>query len=416
MPDHPLLAGLDADHLRDWRGEATLLPPRLQYTLRPRYGPTVQWCGIDVPRPWRCGCRGNVASVLIEKPARGDFLPILDGGYDLQYSPLLEYREGKGMVLFCQVDVTGRTESEPAADALTRNLLGYVSAWKPQPNRKALYVGDAAGKAHLEAAGLSLGAYAKEELTADRLLIVGPGGGKVLAGDAAALGKWLKDGGHVLALGLDEADATAFLPSPIEMKKREHIAAYFAAPGAASPLAGVGPADVFNRDPRELSLVVGGADGDRRRRAGDGRPGRRRLLSARSVAVRPDKADEPQADIPVFFAPGDAPGGEPGGGRGRADSAPLSRSRAGVEGRKTLAARPLSRRAGGMGRSVSLFPVVIGRNVHSPPPVRGGESAQSLYRKPLAPRGRGVGGEGESPGKPRPPHPQPLSPEGRGEP
>ena len=66
--------------------------PRLQYTLRPRYGPTVRWCGIDVPRAWRCGCRGNVASVLIEKPARGDFLPILDGGYGLQYSPLLVYR------------------------------------------------------------------------------------------------------------------------------------------------------------------------------------------------------------------------------------------------------------------------------------------------------------------------------------
>ncbi len=200
-----------------------------------------------------------MASVLIEKPARGDFLPILDGGYDLQYSPLLEYREGKGMVLFCQVDVTGRTESEPAADVLTRNLLSYVSAWKPHPNRRALYVGDDAGKAHLEAAGLSLGAYAKEELTADRLLIVGPGGGKVLAGDAPALGKWIKAGGRVLAIGLDEADATAFLPSPIEMKKREHIAASFAAPGAASPLAGVGPADVFNRDPRQLPLVVGGA-------------------------------------------------------------------------------------------------------------------------------------------------------------
>src|SRR5262249_50251075 len=69
VPDHPLLAGLCVDHLRDWRGEATLLSPRLQYTLRPRYGPTVQWCGIDVPRVWRCGCRGNVASVLIEKPA-----------------------------------------------------------------------------------------------------------------------------------------------------------------------------------------------------------------------------------------------------------------------------------------------------------------------------------------------------------
>jgi hypothetical protein len=258
VPDSPLLAGLDADDLRDWRGEATLLPPRLEYTSRPRYGPTVQWCGIDTTRAWRCGSRGNVASVLIEKPSRGDFLPILDGGYDLQYSPLLEYREGKGMVLFCQMDVTGRTEDEPAADALNRNLLRYVSAWKPSPRRKALYVGDSAGKAHLEAAGLSAGAYAQDQLAADGVLIVGPGGGKKLEGDAAAIGKWLKDGGRVLALGLDEADA-AFLPFPIKMKKEEYIAAYFEAPGAASPLAGVGSADVLNRDPRDLPLVSGGA-------------------------------------------------------------------------------------------------------------------------------------------------------------
>jgi len=70
VPHHPLLAGLDTDALRDWRGEATLRPPRLKYEMRPRYGPTVKWCGIDVPRIWRCGCRGSVASALIEKPAR----------------------------------------------------------------------------------------------------------------------------------------------------------------------------------------------------------------------------------------------------------------------------------------------------------------------------------------------------------
>ena len=36
VPDHPVLAGLDAEHLRDWRGEATILPPRLDVrTERP---------------------------------------------------------------------------------------------------------------------------------------------------------------------------------------------------------------------------------------------------------------------------------------------------------------------------------------------------------------------------------------------
>jgi beta-galactosidase len=96
IADHPLLAGLSEEHLKNWRGEATILPPQLKYEIRPRYGPTVQWCGIPVPRIWRCGNRGNVASALIEKPARGDFLPILEGGFGLQYATLMEYREGKG--------------------------------------------------------------------------------------------------------------------------------------------------------------------------------------------------------------------------------------------------------------------------------------------------------------------------------
>jgi len=260
VPDHPLLAGLEADHLRDWRGEATLLPPRLQYKLRPQHGPSVQWCGIDVSRAWRCGCRGNVASVLIEKPARGDFLPIVDGGYSLQYSPLLEYREGKGMVLFCQMDVTGRTESDPAARILAANILRHVSAWKPAPRRKALYAGDLAGKRHLEATGLAIDAFTKKALTADRVLIVGSGGGRKLADDAAAIAKWLDAGGHVLALGLDGADAEALLPAKIKMRRAEHIAAYFEAHGITSPFAGIGPADVHNRDPRELPLVSAGAN------------------------------------------------------------------------------------------------------------------------------------------------------------
>jgi hypothetical protein len=260
VSDHPFLEGIKPDYLRDWRGEATLLPPRLKYTLRPRYGPTVKWCGIEVPRAWRAGCRGSVASVLIEKPTRGDFLPVIDGGYSLQYTPLLEYREGEGMVLFCQMDVIGRTEREPAAEALLRNILLSVSRWKPTPRRKALYVGDPLGKKHLESAGLSLTDYTKNALTADRVLIVGPGGGKELAGDAAALGAWLKDGGHLLAIGLDGAETELFLPSKVETKKGEHIASYFNPPGAKSLLAGIGPADVHNRDPRELPLVTAGAE------------------------------------------------------------------------------------------------------------------------------------------------------------
>ncbi len=257
--DHPILSALGAFNLRDWRGAATISSPRLDYELRPRYGPTVRWCDIPVPRVWRCGNQGNVASVLIEKPACGSFLPISDGGFSLQYSPLLEYREGRGLIVFCQLDVTGRTENDPAAKLLARNLLSYVTNCAPRVERSIAYAGDAAGLRHLESAGFLVSPFQESKLSAGHLLVAGPGAGKTLAASAAKIAQWLQDGGYLLAIGLDDADANAFMPFRVTTKTAEHISAHFDSPGRESLLAGVGPADVHNRDPRNLPLLQTGA-------------------------------------------------------------------------------------------------------------------------------------------------------------
>ena len=259
VPDHPLLTGIHPENLHDWRGSATLLPPRLKYEMRARYGPTVEWAGIPVTRVWRCGNRGNVASVLIEKPARGDFLPIVDGGFSLQYSPLLEYREGKGMVLLCQLDVTGRTESDPTAETITRNILRYAADWKPTPRRTAVYAGEPAGGTFLAFLGVPVRPCDGTHLSNDEVLVLGPGGGRTFAQDAAALAGFLKTGGNLLGIGLDQEDIAALLPGQVTARKEEHISAFFEPPGVGSLLAGIGPADVHNRDPRELTLVTSGA-------------------------------------------------------------------------------------------------------------------------------------------------------------
>ncbi len=260
VPDHPLLTGIADEHLRNWRGDSTILPPRLKYELSQQFGsPTVQWCGIPVTRLWRCGNRGNVASALIEKPACGDFLPILDGGYALQYTSLMEYREGKGMVLFCQTDVSGRTESDPAAQALARNIIRYVSGWKPAARRGVIYAGDPAGSAYLQSAGVAVAGYEAGRLSPDQVLVVGPGGGQQLAASAAAIAGFIGAGGRVLAIGLNEDEANAFLPVKVKMNVAEHIAAYFDPQSAGSALAGVSPAEVHNRDPRKVPLVTEGA-------------------------------------------------------------------------------------------------------------------------------------------------------------
>jgi len=256
VPDHPLLAGLGEEHLRDWRGAATTLPPRLAYEHAHEFNdvPAVKWCGITMPRLWRCGNRGNVASALIEKPACGDFLPVLDCGYSLQYSPLLEYREGKGLLLFCQMDVSGRTETDPAAGTLARNILHYATVWQASSSRSVVYAGDPAGLRYLQSAGVAAVTYAGE-LAADQVLVAGPGAGPALT----TASDWVRNGGHVLAIGCGPEDANAFLPSPVTMEKKEHIAAYFDSFGMTSPFAGISPAEVHNRDPRTLPLVTAGA-------------------------------------------------------------------------------------------------------------------------------------------------------------
>ncbi len=207
VPDHPILTGLGDEHLRNWRGASTTLAPRLNYVLSPQFSgsPTVEWAGLPVTRVWRRGNRGTVASALIEKPACGDFLSILDGGYALQYTSLVEHRAGKGMVLFCQTDVTGRTENDPAAETLARNILQYASTSKLALMRTVVYAGDAIGKEYLASAGIRSADYSGERLSVGQVLVVGPGGGKMLAAQRADVALWIKAGGRVLALGLDDA-------------------------------------------------------------------------------------------------------------------------------------------------------------------------------------------------------------------
>jgi hypothetical protein len=152
------------------------------------------------------------------------------------------------------MDVSGRSESDPAAERLARNIVDYVASWKPTPRRSAVYVGEEAGKKHLD-----IDSYTGGDLSADQVLVVGQGGGEKLSGNKSKIEQFLKAGGNLLAIGLDEREANSFLPFKVSMKKAEHIAASFGPFAGDSLLAGVSPADVHNRDPRELPLIKDGA-------------------------------------------------------------------------------------------------------------------------------------------------------------
>jgi hypothetical protein len=162
------------------------------------------------------------------------------------------------MIVFCQLDVTGRTESDPSAEALVENLLRYVEAWTPVPLTKAVYAGDTAARSHFAAAGINLDAYQGGQLSINQVLVLGPGAGRELSASKGIINAWLNQGGHLVAIGIDQSDADALLPFKIGMRSQEHISSFFEPNALGSAFTGIGPADVLDRDPKQLPLLMSG--------------------------------------------------------------------------------------------------------------------------------------------------------------
>ncbi len=249
VPSHPVLSGLSEANLRDWRGAATLVPPHLDTDPIEERNPTWSWCGLRNTRVWRCGNRGCVASVLIEKPPCGNWLPIVDGGFDLQYAPLLEVAEGNGRIVFCQLDVTGRSTTDPAADRLCRNLLAYLDKAEPAAHHPVAYAGDGRGAGLLASLGVRV--VSRDPAPGD-LVVVGPGAPdqqlKSLA-DAA------RDGQTVLGLGLSGAELGVLLASPPETRSGPALSALLPVPAPAE-FAGLSSADLHWRTKPEMTAFT----------------------------------------------------------------------------------------------------------------------------------------------------------------
>ena len=187
---HPILDGLDERDLRDWRGAGTLVPP----IEAPEPGDGVMH---DKPRwPYRWGNRGSVASGLLEKPHRSAWTPILEGEFDLAYSPLLELRHGRGLALQTQLDLEDRPE-EPMAALLTRRVLRHAAQWRAPEERAdgVVYMGGERGGELLRGLGLEFADNAS----------IGPETGLVIVGPEqpvrdASLRGFVERGGRVLFL------------------------------------------------------------------------------------------------------------------------------------------------------------------------------------------------------------------------
>ena len=191
---HASLSGLAPEDLCNWRGEGTHLP-------QTSAGMT-QWPHPHAPH-W--GNYGSVASVVIETPHCGSFTPILECEFDLAYSPLLEWRQGRGGVVFCQLDLTGRVGLDPAATHFARNLVaGLDEPFGRTQNRTVVYAGSEEGwrlVASLGMATVRVAAGDTAELSPDGdVLVVAPEKGGDRAGHESLARDFAQRGGDVLLL------------------------------------------------------------------------------------------------------------------------------------------------------------------------------------------------------------------------
>ncbi len=233
---------------RDWRGEGTLVPPYLPIDGRETDNPRWTWCGFRNTRVWRCRNRGTVASVLIEKPPVGRWRAMATGGFDLQYAPLLAARVGLGRVVFCQLDVTARTEPDPDADRAVRRLLR--DACRPgRTGRSVVYHGDDRGAALLTQLGVphARAATPATEGGRDPLLVLGPG-----AKDIGAV--VARHRGYALALGLGPEELKALGLGRRSRKLYQSPVP----PGCAFVRNVLGPAEMTWRTLLEIATPTGG--------------------------------------------------------------------------------------------------------------------------------------------------------------
>ncbi len=249
---HPVVHEVTDAVLHDWRGDSTLVAPYRDRPDLPMDQPHIMWLGFKNDHVWRAGNRGSVTSVVIEKPPVGNFTPLLDCGFDLQYTPLLEYTptQGNGRVIFCQLDVTGRSENDPAADNLTINIIQYLAQAHPQPAKTVLYDGDDKGAKLLAALGVKHAIFQGQPLDANSVLIVGPGSKHL-----AIVADQIQEGATLLGLGLTQQQLNALVPGLATLKEQQTLPAPLGAQDDPT-LRGISNAEVFWRDFPTLNAIT----------------------------------------------------------------------------------------------------------------------------------------------------------------
>ncbi|WP_043585783.1 hypothetical protein [Geminisphaera colitermitum] len=223
----PLFNGLEAADLINWRGSPDLLPEGEQVV------------SSDAPHAPKWTNRHAVASVALRTPQVAGFTPLAEAEFDLAYSPLLQWRDGKGHIYFSTLDFSKRIGIDPAATLLARNLIETAATTTANAtSTRPVYslIGDE-DKTLLNKLGIEAinGFPTSEDAATNALLIVGRDATTTPA-TAERIHAFANAGGTVLHL---DRLATELNTAGLRTSTRT---VYRAVPDASAPLLrGIGP-------------------------------------------------------------------------------------------------------------------------------------------------------------------------------
>lgn len=120
---------LDDELLRDWRAGAPLNPQKDSFLpIRKGY--------ISIS-----STTGMVAETVLETPTRGNFTPLIHGGFDLAYTPALLTYIDEHPVLFCQLNLPPNAMSDSGATATMTRIINILKDAKP-PQEEIVVLGN----------------------------------------------------------------------------------------------------------------------------------------------------------------------------------------------------------------------------------------------------------------------------------
>jgi len=242
--EHPLMQDLDAEDLRDWTGQSTLVEA---YPLAELQNPA--WRSPLHGFHW--GNRGALSSAAVEKPHRSGWRPLLQCEFDLAYTPLMELDWGQGRLILCTLDLEDHLALDPAAGLLAGNLIRYAAAAPQQPRaQRTLLLGDEQDRKLLDLLGVVYAASPRIEPQAELLIL-----GRQVKYNESQLRQYLQQGGHVLLLARSGSAAGL----GVTLGQSRSFAGSLQVPAWAQ-CRGLGVSDLHWRSETAAWLVKGGAE------------------------------------------------------------------------------------------------------------------------------------------------------------